>query len=592
MKKILCVILAAISIFSLILPVFAADGEQGANINTAFDISKSTISDDFVKVFGGKLKVDDYPYNPLDIQEDNIYLITCVENNVHSKSKSEMYFYIYNPTKKKLNLSSEKNQVKGWYSRLEDEKSYDDYQLKYVCSEADGVLMKFKVNGFFTSGVYNQEERHYHISGIELVNEGETTAKEYSVAQNYIFRDNENGFVMQSCEDIDTVETEVKHTYIRYYDPDNIFQAIDLQSVYFNISNEIIDKYGYIDKITAEWEECDMYPILVTDNEELKNVFEEIVFNSNPNSFEPSFGYKYGSILTSSMAWPYFDYGYAAGKSSSDSLYIFSGILPAHVNNLIPFLGGAFYVEDSWSEPQEVVVSSEELIASMNKYGWDDINFEYVDKSNYGENKKNFSVFNTSVSNSFLVPQIALSLSSNAFFRGMLDENYLQHPELFSPLNVVDMADLDLSDEEFSVKYLVNVDDVADIKAMVNENETTYILNYTITDYEVYDDVDYDDVDIEDIDESKSLIADMTAIRSFDLIEGDFVKNGVHTILPFDSDPTNFIPDITTPNRSNDGIPLWLLILIICVVTLIILKIYKAYKKSSRARKFERKFLK
>ena len=273
-------------------------------------------------------------------------------------------------------------------------------------------------------------------------------------------------------------------------------------------------------------------------------------------------------------------------------MYIFSGILPAHVNNLIPFLGGAFYVEDSWSEPQEVVVKSETLMSHMNKYGWDDVNFEYIDKSNYGDNKKSFYVFNTNVKNAFLAPELALSLSANALFRGMLDNEYLEHPELFSPLKAVDPADVSLSDKDFSVKYLVHEDDVENIKNSLKEDETTYVLNYTITNYEVYDDVDYDDVDIEDIDESKSLIAEMTAIRSFDLIEGEFVKNGVHTILPFDADPTNFIPDITTPNRSKWEMPTWLLILIICVVTLIVLKIYKAYKKSSRERKFEKRYLK
>ena len=69
MKKILCLFLAAVSIFSLILPAFAADGEQGSQIKTDVDLSKSTISEDFVKVFGGEFKVEDYPYNPLDLQE-------------------------------------------------------------------------------------------------------------------------------------------------------------------------------------------------------------------------------------------------------------------------------------------------------------------------------------------------------------------------------------------------------------------------------------------------------------------------------------------------------------------------------------------
>ena len=77
MKKILCIVLAAISIFSLILPAFAADGELGSQINTDVDLSKSTITEDFQKVFGGELKVGDYPYNALDDQEKNIYLITC-----------------------------------------------------------------------------------------------------------------------------------------------------------------------------------------------------------------------------------------------------------------------------------------------------------------------------------------------------------------------------------------------------------------------------------------------------------------------------------------------------------------------------------
>ena len=594
MKKFLCLFLAAISIFSLILPAFAADGEQGSQIKTDVDLSKSTITEDFVNVFGGEFKVSDYPYNALDIQEKNIYFITCVENYVHDKQKSEMYFYFYNPTKKVIDTDSENNKVRASYSRNENEVSYCDYKLTFVNSDSDGVLMKFKVKSFFTDLAVDQSERCYSIAGVELVTHGEPdgTIIDYGVGKDFTFRDNENGFVMQGWKESVTVETEVKHTYYRFYDPDNVYQAIDLQSVYFSIPNDIINEYGYLEAISAKWEECEMYPILVTDNEELSILFEEAVFNSCPSSFIASFGYKYGSFLTSSMAWPYFEYGYDPSNTTSSPSYVMSGILPAQILELIPFIGGSFYVEDSWSGgPQEVVLSSDKLLTSMDKYGWDDVNFVFIDKSNYGDNKKAFSVYTLGSTNSLLIPDINLSLISNPMFRKFLGGDYIEYPELFAPLKKVEAADLSLSEEEFSKKFLVSEDDVESIKNSYSDNETLYILNYTVTNYEVYDDVAFGGVEIEDIDDSKSLIAETTAIRNFDLIEAEFNENGVVTILPFVSNPTNFIADITTPNK-DDRLPLWLIILIICVVVLIAVKIYKKYRKARRERKFERKFLK
>ena len=595
MKKFLCILLAAISIFSLILPAFAADGEQGSQINTDVDLSKSTITEDFQKVFGGEFKVEDYPYNSLDLQEKNIYLITCVENYVHDRKKSEMYFYLYNPTKKEIDITSENNKVRASYSRNEDEVSYCDYNLTYVNSDCDGVLMKFKVKGFFTNLAFDQDERAYTIAGIELVTKGSSTAIDYGVGKEFTFRDNELGFTLQAWKEIDTVQTEVKHTYYRLsYDSDSVDKGdsdryYDIRTVYFNVPNEVIGKYGYINSLKCEWEECLLFPVFVTNKNNVANVLSKYV-NSPVNSNEELMFYYNFYASCGSLFSQYYLYGFNYIEHFCNSF----------ANEYINQLGGVYSTELGifsgleWLDG-EVKISSSKLMESQDEFGWDDVNFRYIDKSNFGKNAQMFNVYSTS-SGGMLAPDALLSLLSNNSFREFIDTSMSGHSELFCPLKIVTAEDLILSKKEFSEKFFVDIDDVDKIKENYNENDTLYVLNYSITDYAAYTDVDFcygPVVDGEELDDDdfKCFVADVTAIRNFDLIEANYELNGIVTILPFVSNPTNHVTGVVAKN-SGWKPPLWLVILIICVVVLIAVKIYKKVRKARSEKKFERKYLK
>lgn len=588
MKKFLCLFLAAVSIFSLILPAFAADGEQGSQIKTDVDLSKSTISEDFVKVFGGEFKVEDYPYNPLDVQEKNIYLITCVENYVHDKRKSEMYFYLYNPTKKVIDTDSENNKVRASYSRNEDELSYGDYNLTFVNSDSDGVLMKFKVKSFFTDLAFDQSERYYSIAGVELVTQGEPdgTIIDYGVGRDFTFRDNENGFVMQGWQERTVVETEVKHTYYRLHSKDDYNVAFDMQSVYFSVPNEVIDKYGYLKALTAQWEECQVYPFFVVNNSEIAEAVKEYVLKKEQDDPALQFAWDldyFTSIFLDGTFLTTFNYGYN---------YKVDGCFHHSVNKDV-LIGGSFYEAEGWGDGQVVTIPASKVTAAQNELGWDDYNFQFIDKSNYGENKKYFEIYDTSDPFSFLAPTLNLELRESIVFRNLLDESFKEYPELYAPLHAVSAEDLNLSDKEFSSKYLVHLDDVADIKSRYSNDETLYILNYSITPYRAYNDVFFcEELEVMEDKDFECIVAETTAIRNFDLIEAEFNENGVVTILPFVSNPTNFVPGITAESRKDSKPPLWFVVLIICVVTLIAIKVYKKVRKARRERKFERKFLK
>ena len=256
----------------------------------------------------------------------------------------------------------------------------------------------------------------------------------------------------------------------------------------------------------------------------------------------------------------YFHYGY-----NSDN--IFYGIIPLPVLKRFDILGGSFYDSDGWDDPCEIVVNSEELIAHLNEHGWDDSNFKYVDNSNFGENAKEFHSAGSVNLSGYLLPDLTLSLTANAIFRTLF-ENDESYAELYAPLRKVEFSDISLTDEDFSNKYLVNVDDVAAIKNNYSEDEVMYLLQYTITDYSVYSDVEFDDTELEDDDpdDCQTLVANLTAIRNFDLIHLDFEKDGIHTIMPVVSDRSNFVPDISTPNEENSILPTWLIILIAFVI--------------------------
>ena len=588
MKRILCFLLAFISVFSLAVPVIAADESTDVEIMDDYDLDTSTISEDFDKIFNKKFKVEDYPYESTfgsSDDNDDIYLIMCLEHN-HGKEDFNLYFYFYNPTRKNIDFYSSKNEIRIMSKVLgstDNNFKYEDFPIEFISSEQDGLLLKYKVKNF--KALYHplfNESREYYISGVELLTSNSIDATDYILGSRFIYKENENGFTVCYYENAVTVSTEVNHTYYRF-PTDDENEYYDMRAVYFNVPNEIVGKYGFIESLRCKWEECKSLPSICTDNEVVMETLADYVIGGEGGD-KLSFFYNFLEFFPVPPIHSY-KYVFNHPLGMKDWPFVVPFPFYAYAYSSLDFLGGAFKI-DKWTEKGEIAVPSEDLKAFYESYGYSDFMFSMID-SYYYDSPKKFYVSHSISNNNYVIPSITSILLSKSNTREFLIE-FMDNPENFTPLVKVDPEDFKLSDKEFSNKYVVLEKDVKNIKDSYDSNSTMYLLHYTVTDYKMYDDIKYI---IEPFDgtllgtDHNEFIFEHTVIRNFDLIEAEYLKNGVLTLLPFSSDKSHGVVDIITPEPDPDiyqeildYLKLIINILIVCVILYILLKIFSFFK--------------
>ena len=148
------------------------------------------------------------------------------------------------------------------------------YKFKITDKEIDGKTFAQRVNS---------NERRYDISGIELLTYGHTSAKEYKVGGTYIFTGYASGYGPEAGADstltsvvreLETVSLDVRSTdYRTQSSQTGKDHQNQLSSVYFSVDNEILEKYGRLQKVKAEWYEYKTEPIITVSD---KNIYDAL----------------------------------------------------------------------------------------------------------------------------------------------------------------------------------------------------------------------------------------------------------------------------------------------------------------------------
>ena len=595
MKKVISLFLMIVMLMPLCLSAVAAEPEI---VNT-YEISDTTsIAEDFEIAFGGKYKIEDFPYDETvggsEEDNDDIFLIDVIEHNYSDKSKYQLYLYVYNPTRKQIDFESECNKVSLLSNVTGGRRK--SHELQLVAQEGDGVLLKFKIADWKENLISQIKDRFYDIAELELLTadsqEGEVTA--YAVAMKYTFRENSLGFLVQQFTETEVVQTKVYHSYYRYQS-DEYNEYCDLRSVYFNVPNEIIEEYGPMEAIRAEWEECQLYPIIVTNNEQVNAALQNMILNKRiVDENKMMFFYDYSSYWGSFLGVLY-NYVFCNFDESEKPFTIDSA------NSLVKYLGGSFYRENI-KEPEKVVVTAEQLKDYLDsQYGWKDYSFISINRDHFGDNVEWFDVHTSIELDKYIAPETNWQLFMHRTFRTALEKDG-ENVETYTPLRKVNPADFILGKEAFCEKYKVAEEDFEKIVAAQEAGKTMYVLSYTVTDYKVYDDISWKEKpdSFSDIEgDWDAFVADVVGIRNFDLIEAKYVKDGVTTIIPFVASRTNAVPGITTPNvPKNPFAGFWdivykiIMALIILVAIVIVIKIINYIKRKRRERAIDKRLFK
>lgn len=279
MKKTICMLLAVLSLVAVfMMPISAAITYKSAVLE---DLATLTID-------GEPFEAANYPR---DFEDDNMYLITVVEQtfNPNSESGYELYFFIYNPSCMYVNDDAYNSIVIGTQVEFEaDDKAYEGdgyhhYHIEFCSRSSDDRFLKFRVSDEkggrpkTKTDLYNQVKgfrRIYHISGIHLKVGGQI--RDFSLGVTYEFKGyKDDSNYPLTCTDQKLQIHEVTLHPTSWISPNagttisgrkaDKFDHYEVSSVYFRLPRKIFsDGYNNIYGFRAEFEKYHLTPMIVT----------------------------------------------------------------------------------------------------------------------------------------------------------------------------------------------------------------------------------------------------------------------------------------------------------------------------------------
>ena len=621
MKKIICMIFVFLIAFSALpLSVFAEEASADDIELVAEDLSKTDIEYDFKYVFAGNYEVASYKYDSAD---NKLHFITAIESE-SSAGEKEIYIYVYNPSRASICKNTVHNTVSLSVGAVD---SYEQKSLAYINSysatkEGDiysnGLILKFKIAGVASSEAIT---RIYKLGEFELLKEGETLPEYSMCAMQYEFTTNELGFVSCVSRDLSVIESKAFHTFYRVKtggEENTLDTYQDIRAVYFPIPNNYLKAYGKMYYIDAEWLEYNLYNLLICDNQEVANACQPyagtsfggsvpytILFNesklwhgsNNVNALYYRSAYNAEAI----SKWIAFDYSewydcevLVSYKFPGDKFLanVYAPKTSTHDNWPITYVG---YSSDV-STPSQVLLYGEELLEYYESKIYKNFESPYLWLSKIGDRRFYFEKDAETVLGASERCSWFEALKNDGVYYNKLSED---QQKTFSNFVQLDKNEIlyTLTPEQISEKYLVDSNDIAELKATLDDEKyddcTWFMLRYSVTDYETSN--------AEVINNGTGLkvangaVHNLTMVYDFDLIEVAFAdpKNaGVYHVFPMGMSPTSSITDLWSPSVPKTEAPdyswlndLWakieriLAIIVTIVFVVIVLKVISMFKR-------------
>lgn len=610
---ILSVLLAVCLFATVVSPTVVLAADTG---NTRFE--DSNVLDDLQS--SEQFNILAYPFDETGlVKSPGIvnFVEYCYSYQTEKRLDYGLYVYFYNPQGIEIDTvnGSNKIQIAVAYDNNGNPTQYDKFGLQFcnMSTEPDyyGLFYKFKVidkisdvDGMRIVDRVNSNERRYDVSGIELVTEGQANATEYHVGGTYRFTGYAKGFGADEnaestlyCKitELETLTLDVQDTNYRMDSVSHLGEGHqnDLHSVYFSVPNSILEKYGNLRKIKAEWYEYRTGPIIVTEDKGLYDSLKYYIGHSFTQSEWDNLQYKlYSDMLTEggSVAQVAFMYWWLAlndaeieGTGDNDGAGFPIEFIP-----YLFYTGGAD-VEDYTLTGEELKEYIYNYTASYN-LGYLDVKdkqlsadlFVPVDApvssltqwdEEFGR-KYGYNCYEFDAGDTFDM----LSYDDTHSEWDKFWDYFLFPPETsgtvrdIEPIYQVKGTDVSGSDTAIASRLLINVSDVADFRAYyaeaISKNETVFLFRFAQTDY-LSCAVEYTNGTTSH--RNKAYVASENVFMDFDVIQLTFTRNGTYTVIPAVSDPTDVVGDITAPIDIDD-VQWWKIIVgILLVIALLVL---------------------
>lgn len=584
------ILLAAVVVFIPTIPNSVVLAETSVNFdstNVMDDLSSCVID-------GEAFDINDYPKDPYGTLQVLTFVEYCYSFYEKNNGNYGLYIYLYNPALTKFEDAHVLNKIQMAVS-FNDMDYADDYQkfsLKLCSKSSDGLFYKYKVvdtQNVILSMVQEFSKTHaglrqYYVSGIELVKRGEYNATEYNVAMNYQYSgfaegygDSENFPLSMNSAGIETLETKVHYTWWRpegETEGGNNIQD-QLNSVYFSVPNELLEKYGVLQAVSMEWYEYVTKPVFVTGNSTVYNHLINYVGDTFTSYSEDA---KYGFAVNKVEAGPNDQYPLADYAYNAPGIYLnpnFDGY----------FIDTLYYIfKSSESNAEDYILPAEELLSYIQNYNgssekvngkyYSELFEDYVDEGR----QIGYNLVDVKAEDEFSLTSYNLSQSFWQKLFGIANYEVEEFNNI-KGIEQIDSGDFTLSEDSFSSKYFVNKEDASDIQeycvSSQLEDRSVFILRYAVTSYESKTATEVQGTKSlgvwfsEELDSNAYMLQE-TVFLDLDLIDVTFYKDGVSTVIPVVSSPIDGIADGTPPVKDPDNWFIYLLGIILGIVILIL----------------------
>ena len=579
-------LLIPLTAFNIPSVAYAADG-------AAVNFDSTDVMDDLngSALNGVPFNVADYPYDKAGELEVLGFVEYCYSEYENLRGNYGLYIYIYNPALLDIATGTGSNRIEMATEYNDDgtPATYNKFALQF-CGVSDGVeanrFWKFKIadSAYFLDKV-NVNARSYYVSGVEIQPYGSDNASEIAIATQYVFTGFAKGYSQESedkstlkgsAEMMETVEINGLLDRQTVYRTDmsnpNITSHNQVNGVYFALDDELVERYGKLQRIKAEWWEYRTTPIVVTNNQDIANAIDEWIgilmgtYNSSL-SYGISTGYYYHSNPGFTSVVNY-SWTYNMNLNKSGTIYT-TGYVSDEICETLAWI----LYENASSLDNNYNVDSSKLVEFMEAY--DDrypnrvINDDGVKynsdlfSTNVGDGRKaghnvyefdaeddelEFKVFDpddhTYTSWERLMAAFGWSAESSTALAGQ------------SPILLIDKSNYYTmfagSSKEISDRLLISETEINKFKdycekEILKNGNTVVHFRFACTQYDAAEAEIWNDNGRGGMVDCDAFMAQQNVFLNFDIISLTFNDDGEYRVLPVISDPIDIVSGLTGP---------------------------------------------
>ena len=425
--------------------------------------------------------------------------------------ESCLYLYLYNP--KKLNVRSGYMNLDCSFesSSGKTSKSYDIIAFSVVAKTNDGNFCKVRID---LSSIADKLKKYntvhsYSWDKVVLKYSSLGSVKEETVLQEYEWKfDYSTGSCNVTYNVEEVAELDVHHTYYRTPSATASRNTFDeIHTVYFSIPDEYTKYYSKLYSVASTYTKKKTNGVLIGTDPLLKNTdMDSLLLFLNHNSMLSS-DYKLGTNSYGETLVVDFFYTTDTAFNVSNDKYVYYEILD---KNFLCDIGFYFYCDNVIENPEDLKVTEEEFFEYVCAYEEESYSHifdlfsssEYVPWSEKTINDSFDSIaYANRISGDFSKLVDAYGMKT-AFQFWLHRKNPLKFQELCEKylvnVNAENLTDVQnlllcdtqvredanaLSNQEFSDKYLINIDDVPSFKEFLKNNKNVVLYRFDVVDY-------------------------------------------------------------------------------------------------------------